>query len=429
MALGLIGLLDLSIVTDRLIALLVDARDNSPLWGGGPPSFNIEITGAAPDTARDGADCILSLYLIHAATSKHTLNSPIPQHNQPPGPQSVRPAPFHPLGLELFYILTAWADKKYVQEQKAMSIALKCFHDHPIVRTTVTIDGTPVPEEFTLTMELQTPDDLSRLWQAVTVPARLAAVYRVSVVFLTPEAPAALNVKPKTVGLTVIGGDLGAGSLPSLLGTQRSVTFRSPITTGIPQPDLRTFDLSPAVAAPGESLTLFGSALASPQAQQVFLLDGGTEHDITAAWHPNAANDTASRIVLTLPATVGALPANAPPAGVYQLRVGSGTFRSNATPFSVAARVTPPGGEPFLQPAGSDFTIAGAGFVPNATQLLVGGTALAEVPGAPAAGQFSISGGTSLTFRLPAAFPGGVHDVRVRVNGVESAPAWWVKLP
>ena len=74
-----------------------------------------------------------------------------------------------------------------------MSIALKCFHETPIVRTHVLIPLPPPtsqPEEFTLTMEVETLDTLSRLWQSTVNPMRLAAIYKVSVVFVTPPTPA-----------------------------------------------------------------------------------------------------------------------------------------------------------------------------------------------------------------------------------------------
>ena len=68
-----------------------------------------------------------------------------------------------------------------------MSIALKCFHDHPIVTATVSIDGRG--EEFTLTMEPQSIDEIGRVWQAAARPLRLSAVYRASVIFLEPHEP------------------------------------------------------------------------------------------------------------------------------------------------------------------------------------------------------------------------------------------------
>jgi hypothetical protein len=114
MPLGTIGLLDLSIVTDRLIALLENARDTSPLWGGGTPTFDIEVTGAAPDVTRTGSGCVVNVYLFHVGANKFVRNSPLAQHlaGGVPEPAALRVprAPFHPLGLDLYYLLAAWAD-------------------------------------------------------------------------------------------------------------------------------------------------------------------------------------------------------------------------------------------------------------------------------------------------------------------------------
>lgn len=415
MALGLIGIPDLSIVTDTLIHLLEDARDHSPIWDT-RARFTIDINGSAPDTTRDLGDCVLSLYLLHVTPNTQVRNSPVRHHNAPAAPLTVPRIPFQPLGLDLYYLLTAWADESYVHEQLAMSVALQCFHENPIVRKTQKIGDTQVPEEFTITMEVRSVDDLGQLWQAVNVPARLATVYRVSVVFLTPPAPAALAKPAKSVGLTV-----GlSGHIPLLLGTSNSASFSSPSGA-------QTRDFSPAVVAPGDSFTLLGSALDEASAERVFLLDGSGEHDVTAAWNATA---TANTIVLTLPAVIGAPPQQAPLPGVHQVRVGKDAFRSNVTPFSVSARVSASGTAPFLEPDASVYSISGAGFIANSTELAVGGKALTETTDDPPNdGQFTIQGGgTSLLFKLPAAMPDGVHEVVVRVNGVQSAPAWWVKV-
>ncbi len=78
MALGLLGVLDVSIVTDRLIALLKSYRDNSALWPTpGSPTFNIEINGSSPDSIRSGADTVLTLYLFHIAENKNLRNSAV----------------------------------------------------------------------------------------------------------------------------------------------------------------------------------------------------------------------------------------------------------------------------------------------------------------------------------------------------------------
>ena len=418
MALGMIGLVDLSIVTDSLVRQLEKARDTSPIWNGGAPPFTIDINGAAPESMRgdNGGTCVLSVYLLHVTANSHMRNTPLRHHNAPASPLTVPPIPFQPLGLDLYYLLTAWAGKNHVQEQQAMSVAIKWFHENPIIRKAVTI-GSSVAEDFTVTLESRSMDDLGQLWQAVNVAPRLAAMYRVGVVFLTPPATAPPAPPPRTVGLTV--GQ--RAHLPLLLGSRNSVTFESP--SG---PQAR--QLSPAVAAAGESVTISGIALDEQTAERVFLVESGTELDVTA-WRTPATNDDPATFVLTLPAAFGVPPANTPAPGVYQVRVGNAEYRSNTTPFSVAARVTPPASNegPFLEPVNSVFTVAGIGFVRTKTELSVGAKQLAEVNAAPNEGELMIvANGTSIDFKLPANMPAGTHEVVVRVSGVQSTPAWWV---
>lgn len=70
-----------------------------------------------------------------------------------------------------------------------MSIALKCLHEHPIMSAIVPVGGRL--QEFTLTMEPQTVDEIGRLWLSLATPLGISAVYRASVIFLEPEPPTA----------------------------------------------------------------------------------------------------------------------------------------------------------------------------------------------------------------------------------------------
>jgi hypothetical protein len=191
------GLLDLSIVTDRLIQQLNDCVSASNLWReGSGTQFDINYTGLAPDAARKSAGCQVSLYLFHVAADKFYRNT------FPLG-GSAQQIPEQPLALSLYYLLTAYSPNSYVEEQQAMSIALKCFHEHPIVSATV---PTNREEEFTLTLEPQTVDEIGRVWQSISSPMRLSAIYRASVVFLEPPPPTAPKVvliKPEPVPILI----------------------------------------------------------------------------------------------------------------------------------------------------------------------------------------------------------------------------------
>src|SRR5260370_40358294 len=159
--------------------------------------------------------------------------------------------PQQTLALDLYYLLTAYAGKDYTLEQQAMSIALRCFYNNPIIKTVVQGDA---HQEFTLSMEVDSADERSRLWQALATPLRLSVVYRVSVVFITPDVPATRSASPVTkIDLSPI-----PASLPTISGTVRTVKFAAP--DNIPaKPDIRMFDQAPATVAAGQSFLLQGN--------------------------------------------------------------------------------------------------------------------------------------------------------------------------
>ncbi len=178
-----LGLLDLSIVTDRLIDHLKACVRASQLWvddPGSAPTFS--WTGLAPDAARAEDGCQVSVYLFHVAPDKFYRNT------FPTG-GSAQKIPEQPLALTLYYLVTAHSSKSYIAEQQAMSIALKCFHEHSSISATVPPGDRS--EEFTLTLEPQTIDETGRLWQSISSPMRLSAVYRASVIFIEPPPPKA----------------------------------------------------------------------------------------------------------------------------------------------------------------------------------------------------------------------------------------------
>ncbi len=434
MPLAPLGLLDLSTVTDVLTGLLTDCVQGSPILKQN--QFTINISGLAPDAAREGADCQLSLYLFHVDQDKF-------QRNLQPGspiPPNTIPIVCQPLTLNLYYLLTAYSKGDYHQEQQAMSAAIRCFYEHPIVKTSVMVGGQNVPNEFSLTMEIESNDELSRLWQATTVALRLSVAYKVSGVLISPEATGTRAApKPQYIGLSLDPANLPYADAGQVLGTYRTVEYQAADST-IALPDVRKYDLSPATVAAEQTVFLYGAGLDKSTAQQVFLLmppDFQTEYEVTAWKTASPLTQTASRYALALPANVGVPPGNppttnTPPAGVYQLRVGRGAapaYRSNSTPFSIAARVdakVPP-----LFSGAGPFTMNGAGFVAGAaTEVLLETLPLKFTGGAPAAGFFTVGGGgSSLTFNPPAGLASGRYAVRVRVNQVESDPAWWLQVP
>jgi len=435
MGLAPLGVLDLSLVTNTLISMLENyVTTASLLWQSLEASgntFPISYSGALPDAVRKLAGCQLTFSLFHITEDKYQRNSPLLN-------QRAQTIPFQPMSLDLYYLLTAFADQQYQQEQQAMSMALQFFYRTPIVRLQVALPGIPaaVNEEFVLSMEIETSDEMARLWQAITVPIRLAVVYKVSVVLLTPPATPSLAPKVATMQLAADPAVFPYALNGQVIGTVRTFAFAS-LTSTVANPVILSLDYSPAVATPGpaQPFNLYGANLNQPTSNNVYLLmPDGTEYNVTN-WMvpeptPGVQNfQTPSRITLQLPPKVGLPPANAPAPGVYQVSAGSDAptkYRTNATPFSIAAWVdtssVPQPNPPILGAVAETYTVNGEGFVAGATEILLDTVALASA-------EVTVVSAEQVTFVAPAILPSGTYAVRIRVNNVESPPAWWVVIP
>jgi hypothetical protein len=419
--------LDLSAVTDSLLGLVKSQWTAAPIWaeiGGNPagPTFTPNFTGLAPDAARQEPGTQLSMYLYHVESDN--AQEVLFWQDQILHAAAGQPTRFLPLALNLYYLLFAYSESSYIQEQEAMSVALRVFHANPIVRSD---PGAPSPWELTLTMEHRSYDELSRLWQATTAPLRMSLVYRAAVVFIDPDTmpPPAPNPKRVTVAADPVQLPLGP---PAVFGTFRDGSYVDPTGSAVP------LLLSPATVAAAQTAWLMGSDLgAANVSDRVYLLppDGGAEVDVTA-WAV-ASDSSPAKFVLTLPTIVGTAPTGAPAPGIYQLRAGSGLLgapdatRTGSIPVSIAAYVDPSAGPVLAGPP--PFTVHGAGFTPGATEVLVGMVALTDTTAVPAPGEVSIDpSGTSFSFSPPAGPAAMLAPVRVRVHGIESDPALWVTL-
>lgn len=408
--------LDLSEVTSFLVDEINKAVQATDIHN--PPT--ITVSASSPDAVRRASGCQLTFYLFHVDQDPHHRNSPVT------GPRAV-PIPFQPLSLNLYYVLTAFAEANAVQEQQAMSIALRWLHEHPILHDVTFADG----NRLTLTMQPESADELGRLWQSMTAAARLSAVYRVGVVFMISKQLGAGAKPVQSFNVVVDPASLPFAEDGEVIGTERRVTYAAPGATAP-----LTFVRSPAAVAPGQALHLWGSHLGIAPADHLYLLnaDGSSETEVSAWIVPAADADgqgnRGSRLTVRLPAT------GSPAPGVYQFRVGSDgppRFRSNTTPFSVAAAVDgpAPASSPILSAMTPGlFSVTGKGFDNAFTDVFLGTVPLTRrQPGDTlTSGDFLASGSTSLGFRAPAALPPGVYALRIRVHEIEADPAWWVQV-
>ena len=205
---------DLSSITAELVATLQTAINNSVI-----PPFNVQVSGSSPETVRDQGQCQLSLYLIHVGRDAFWRNTPRQ------GPRGLT-NPAQALSLNLSYLLTAFAGPDFVSEQQAMSIALHAFHERPLFHTPT--------EEFTISIEADTIDEMSRLWQAIAVPIRLSSVIKVGVVFISPSQPPATVAPPPRHANIAVGADLDSADEPQLFDTIRGFLGSAASAKGIP---------------------------------------------------------------------------------------------------------------------------------------------------------------------------------------------------
>jgi hypothetical protein len=322
-----------------------------------------------------------------------------------------------------------------------MSIALQAIHSQPIVTHDVIVADSLtqwLPEgEFTVSIEADTIEEMSRLWQAITVPIRLSALIRAGVVFISPVKPQpAPHLPPLVANLSVEPEPATTGT--PLLFAGGGVIMPPALESS--DPESVTSSAGPLTAVGGSSLVVAGNELAIPAAAQVFLRIPGapTEWDVSA-WRQGAPES--GRTTIALPAAyanpasaIPAPPTATPTPGIYNLSVGSTalSFRSNTIPIAIAPRVDNVAIPPQLVPNGVGlYAIAGAGFVPAETIVTLGAIPLAHTAAVtPAAGQFTVNpAGTAISFMLPSPAPAkGNYPVLIQVNGIAASPGWVVVI-
>ena len=415
---------DLSVVTDTLTKLVTTAWPGAPLWTPATPEFGVNVTGLSPDVTRQGQGAQLCLYLYHIDENNAQESLFWTAQSQAAGGPPIR---YQPLALDLYYLLSAFAEGNYVQEQQAMSIAMRVFHENPIIRG---VDAGGQPWEVTLNLERRSYDELSRLWQATTSALRVSAVYRAAVVLIESEPAPPPGLPVSSVDLAVEPD--ADRRTPDLLSTQREVSYT------VPSGDVVTFAQDPAIAAAGQDVWLIGTGLDTTVQARLILTGpypGNDQSDVTAWLLPPAQPPSAIRRAVRLPGVTGAPPAGVPAPGRYRLRMeftttagGAGTLSTAEVPLTVAAGVDAAGGA--VLPAAARYVITGNGFTANATQVLLGTVPLQPAGGAPGPGEFSVDpAGTAITLIPPAGLPSGTYQIRVRVAGIESDPAHWLVVP
>jgi len=318
---------DLARITDRVVSDLEALFQSDEIWV--PTTdierFDVTVSASMPESVRDKGGCQLSWYLVHASEDPAWRNTPADNRPGAHMPQGNRS---RPQGLDLSYLLTAFAKDNAIQEQQAMSIAMRYFHEQAIL-----LPRLFYPFHLTVTMETQNLDEASRLWQALSAPLRMGVVYRVAVVFMEPtEEPAPVGPPPRLVRLVVGAAELESLEVAQLLGPAIRADFQVPVNSTRESVDLVTSSIAPEEFKPGDRILVAGLNLDAVGYQNVFLrLIDGVDTNITI-WQ---ANRTPSRLVLNVPTG-----ATAPAPGWYLLSLGHDQptpVRSNAVALRLVA--------------------------------------------------------------------------------------------
>ena len=373
-----------------------------------------------------------------------------------------------PLGLSLYYILTAHHDsggdetQDALEQQMLLGCALKALHDTPVIDGHTDVGGPVLDPAFGDGDELEvllrplTPEDSVTFWSAEDQQTtRLSAYYEVRVVFLEPDQPT--PPAPPVLSLGAFFTDVGAAHLD---GTESVLLFAPPGYVGTPA----RVPSRPArvVAAPGGPPDARQDHLDAPGAhlgglrQRIFVASQRwaartppvTRVEVTAAsgWSVRVGS---RGVGLDIAATItdGATTLDALP-GVYTLavevvrdevtiagRAKDLVVRSNEVPFFICvsplAHSAPDGtgritvdiapGAPLDHP-----DLAGE------LGLVVDGQAYGLVgafTGDPATdrGTYVIAGPTQLVLQPRFATDvAGIHPLRLLVGGAESRPFWIV---
>jgi hypothetical protein len=408
-----------------------------------PPVANVNVSAVSPETARkDSSLCQLTLYLLHVGRDPFWRNTPI---GGPPAQLNSA----QPLSLNLSYLLTAWHDSDFSTEQHAMSVALQAIHSLPIVNAKVLGRPSLPPQllqtfqqwmpnggEFTMSIEADTIDEMSRLWQAFTVPIRLSALIRVGVVFIAPMAtPALPHRQPTVANVWVDPNPPNAAPLTTvttpLLFSSGGASY-TPVPPGTDQ-DLVQATVGPLITVAGNTLSILGYGLDPSDAPDVFLgVPGSATQWTVTPWRQTTT--AFGELDLLLPSVYGtaASATTVPPPGLYSLTVSGAAAgsRSNALPVVIAPRVDNVAIPPQLQPDSTGlYSIAGAGFMAGATIVALGKILLAAAA-SPGPGQFAVTAaGDAISFKLPTPNPPtGAYPVLIQVNGIAAEPGWYVEV-
>lgn len=430
------------------------------------PGLNVNVVATPPDQLGTTVSNTISLYLYHVRESAEAQNRLGPGSDVP----NVATAP---MGLDLFYVLTAHqrtnATFDAVVEQRLMGYALKTLHDVPVVTDNTMIAGQQIiagtergrGNRLNLELRKLEPDQSFAIWTTGERQfTRLAAYYQVGLVLLEPEPARRIPGTVLSVGTFVTP----MGTV-TLTGTKGDMSFALPAISGGGTQTIHAEPARPAVLAlpnANAQFSILGDNVATGVGRRLVLRNARwarlTPPLDRVALDPalNAANGWTvdvrpDRIDVTVGSSLTFVPAGGGPnqtitvfPGTYavrldtvraeqviagQLRTQSST--SNEIAFAVTPRIT---GHVLNVPAGTIRIDLDPAFPADIApplgpeleiQVVIDGQVYQRVtPAPPAAGQFFVQPNSVLVAASFNLATSALHSVRLSVEGADAQPYW-----
>ncbi|MEA3276255.1 MAG: DUF4255 domain-containing protein [Pseudomonadota bacterium] len=409
--------LSIAAVTRTLRNLLnsVATADYSALPNDTRPTAQIEVTTLPPDRVRlpDASRNRLNLFLYQTDLNAAWRNMDLPRQ--------VRPgeAGHSPLPLNLFYVLTAYAENdSELIGQVLLGTAMQILHDHPVLSRAEINSALGLSELDTQVERVRiTPqpfalDELSKLWAGFQSEYRVSAMYQVAVVLIESRRPLRAALPVLRRGGEDRGPLVVAAPAPTLLEVRE---FFDPALPTRPPHGKPAAELGNVLVLRG---TNFGSEDMVARLQHSRL-----DAPLTL---PLSAERTDTEVQIQLPAAGDPGTPAAWPAGFYtvELEVQRPTppnWTTNRLPFGLAPTITSI--SPASQAAGAqpfDLTVTCTPQVlPEQRAVLLMGDR--EIMPSSVTTPADADSDTTLQFPVEG-LDAGDYVVRLRVDGVDSIP-------
>ena len=270
--------LDLSLVTRTLRSLL--HANVRRLLNGIPPN-QLQVTLMPPELV-DASVQTLNLHLYHVSEDPHYKNAVGMDLASPP-------VSGQPMALRLYYILTPHLTVSNTfdaeTQQQLMGLAMKTFHDNPVITDSLTITPNTVEgalqiidpalagngNRIEITLRPLEPEETVNFWAAEDQKTpRLSAFYEVRTIFMAPEVPDRATGTVFDVGLYV-----KSSAAARLIGSRAVLPFTMPASTGLGDQSLDVMParstLQPAIVTNKPRIRITGQNLTSGDARIVTL--------------------------------------------------------------------------------------------------------------------------------------------------------------